>query len=138
MTVAGARTAAVSCGVSRRYALLDDNQVALEGRLGELSKLLPPLIETRVAAACVIGSVAEGRARDASDIDVVLVLREGEPARSDYAWWDATVAPRLAPTARYPVQPIFIARPSLTTREPHLRRALDQRVPLWDPEGILL
>ncbi len=122
--------------MSRRYAILDDNQRLLEARLADLACVLPPLISSRVAAACVIGSVAEGRARDGSDVDVVLVLREGDPCRSDYAWWDDTIAPGLAPATRYPVQPLFIARGSVATREPQLRHALDHRLPLWDPERI--
>ncbi|MCC6765709.1 MAG: nucleotidyltransferase domain-containing protein [Deltaproteobacteria bacterium] len=120
----------------RRYAILDDNQRVLEGRLAELIRTLPALVAARVAAACVVGSVAEGRARDASDVDVVLVLREGEPRRSDYDWWDDAVLPFLAPARRFPVQPVFIARESLATTEPNLRRALASCIPLWDPEGV--
>jgi hypothetical protein len=119
---------------ARRYAILDDNQRELETRLAMLRQTLPGLIAARACAAMVIGSVAEGRAGDASDIDVVVVLREGVPARADYRWWDGEVAPRLA-AARFPVQPLVIGRASLGTAEPHLRRALDGGIPLWDPEG---
>lgn len=122
--------------MSRRYAILDDNQSELERRLTELERTLPSLVEDRIAAACVIGSVAEGRARDESDVDVVLVLREGEPRRSDYEWWDATIAPKLPRAPGFPIQPLFIARASLATTEPHLREALIRRLPLWDPERM--
>ena len=119
----------------RRYALLDDNQRALETRLDELAERLPGLVASRVCAAAVIGSVAEGRARDQSDLDLVLVLREGEPRRSDYDWWEAEVAPALGVQTRFPAAPVFIARTSLATVEPNLRHALARSIPLWDPEG---
>jgi hypothetical protein len=117
----------------RRYAILDDNQRDLEGRLEALRRALPGLISRRACAAMVIGSVADGTAGDASDIDVVVVLREGAPTRADYRWWDDEVAPHL-PGGRFPVQPVIIARASVRTAEPHLRRALATGVPLWDPE----
>lgn len=119
---------------ARRYAILDDNQRELEIRLATLRQTLPGFIASRACAAMVIGSVAEGRAGDESDIDVVVVLREGVPSRADYRWWDADVAPRLA-AGSFPVQPVIISRTSLGTAEPHLRRALDGGIPLWDPEG---
>jgi len=122
--------------IPRRYAILDDNQQLLEERLAELGRDLPSAIASRVCAACVIGSVAEGRARDASDIDVILVLREGSPTRSDYTWWDTEVAPAVIRSGRFPIQPVFIARTSLATDEPNLQRALTQGFPLWDPEGV--
>ncbi|MEO6029770.1 MAG: hypothetical protein ABIR79_23120 [Candidatus Binatia bacterium] len=84
----------------------------------------------------MIGSVAEGCARDASDIDVVLVLRKGSPTRSDYTWWDAEVAAAVTRSGRFPIQPIFIARTSLATDEPNLRHALTHGFPLWAPEGV--
>jgi hypothetical protein len=125
--------------MSRRYAILDDNDDRLGRRLTALRTLLPPLIAGRACAATVIGSVAEGRARDASDIDVVIVLKGGEPCRSDYRWWDREVAPGLGPPpdGRFPVQPVIIARASLATEEPHLRAALAGGIPLWDPERLL-
>jgi predicted nucleotidyltransferase len=52
----------------RRLAILDDNDERLGRRLAALRRLLPPLISDRACTATVIGSVAEGRARDASDI----------------------------------------------------------------------
>lgn len=119
---------------TRRYAILDDNQRELEARLATLRHALPALVAARFCAAMVIGSVAEGRAGDESDIDVVVVLREGIPSRADYRWWDDEVAPRLA-AGRFPVQPVIIGRASLATAEPHLREALDRGIPLWDPEG---
>ena len=121
--------------VQRRYALLDDNQRVLEARLVELARRLPTLVASRVCAAGVIGSVAEGCARDQSDLDVVLVLREGEPCRSDYEWWEAEVVPGLGSQECFPAAPVFIARSSLGTVEPNLRHALDRGIPLWDPEG---
>jgi Nucleotidyltransferase domain len=123
----------------RRLALLDDNDERLRGRLADLRCLLPPLIADRACAATVIGSVAEGRARDASDIDVVIVLRTGEPCRSDYRWWETEVVPGLDEPAdgRFPVQPVIIARGSLATDEPHLRAALAHGIALWDPEHLL-
>ena len=121
--------------VQRRYALLDDNQRVLEARLIELARRLPGLVGSRVCAAGVIGSVAEGCARDQSDLDLVLVLREGEPRRSDYEWWEAEVAPALGTQTRFPAAPVFIARTRLATVEPNLRHALDRGIPLWDPEG---
>jgi len=121
--------------MSRRYAILDDNQSELEARLDMLRCELPALIAGRACAAMVIGSIAEGRARDESDIDLVIVLRDRPPTRADYRWWDEVVAPHLV-TQRFPVQPLVIARASLATTEPHLRRALDSGIPLWDPEGF--
>jgi predicted nucleotidyltransferase len=55
--------------MGRRYAILDDNQQLLERRLAALKAQLPPRIAARACAALVIGSVAEGRARDDSDVD---------------------------------------------------------------------
>ena len=123
--------------VHRRYAILDDNDRLLEQRLDALRRILPPSIADRICGAMVIGSVAEGRARDASDIDLLLVLRNGTPRRADYAWWDAAVAPRLASDdGRFPVSPLLVGRSALTTVEPNLRRALQSGIPLWDPEGL--
>lgn len=133
----GATTGGYVRLVSRRYALLDDNQRLLEARLEELVERLPGLVASRVCAASVIGSVAEGCARDQSDLDLVLVLREGEPRRSDYEWWESEVAPALGVQQRFPTSPVFIARTSLATIEPNLRRALDRGIALWDPEGRL-
>src|SRR5262245_44384239 len=109
--------------MSRRLAILDDNDDRLRQRLTELARVLPPLIAGRACAAMVIGSVAEGRARDTSDIDVVVVLAAGDPCRADYRWWAAHVDPGLNEPAdgRFPVQPVIIARSSLDTHEPHLR-----------------
>lgn len=125
--------------MNRRLAILDDNHERLTRRLATLREVLPPLIISRACAAIVIGSVAEGRARDASDIDVVVVLSVGEPRRDDYRWWDAHVAPGLdeAADGRFPVQPVIIARASLATDEPHLRTALANGIPLWDPEHLI-
>jgi predicted nucleotidyltransferase len=125
--------------MKRRLAILDDNHERLKQRLTALRRLLPPLVQGRACAAIVIGSVAEGRARDASDIDVVIVLSVGEPRRADYRWWDAHVAPGLDEPAdgRFPVQPIIIARASLATDEPHLRTALANGICLWDPEHLV-
>jgi len=107
---------------STRDAILDDNDRLLDERLRRLARALPPLARTRVVAANVIGSVAEGRARDGSDVDLVLVLDHGSPERGDYSWWDREVAPRLASDGgRFPVQPLFVARTALDTREPHSR-----------------
>jgi predicted nucleotidyltransferase len=124
--------------MSRRYAILDDNDRLLRERIDRLRGLLPPLIASRACAAMVIGSVAEGRARDESDCDVLLVLAHGVPRRSDYDWWDGEVVPRLAPglSDRFPLQPVVIGRHSLTTSEAHLRRAIANGIPLWDPEGL--
>jgi predicted nucleotidyltransferase len=125
--------------MQRRYALLDDNQRLLEECIGRLRTQLPALIVERMCAATIIGSVAEGRARDQSDIDLLLVLRSESPRRADYRWWDEYVQPRLnvGGTPRFPVQPLIIGRESLATEEPHLRRALATGLPLWDPERLL-
>lgn len=125
--------------MTRRLAILDDNDERLSRRLAALGRQLPALIGSRACAAIVIGSVAEGRARDGSDIDVLVVLREGSPRRDDYRWWDAHVAPGLDEEGdrRFPVQPVMIARASLATDEPHLRKALTTAIPLWDPEHLV-
>lgn len=118
------------------YALLADNDARIGARLERLRQRLPAVLPPKVCAAMVIGSVALGRARDASDIDLLLVLREGSPRRSDYAWWDEAVAPTLdLADAPFPVQPLFVSRASLHTEEPQLRAALQSGRPLWDPEG---
>ena len=124
--------------MARRHAILDDNDERLARRLDALRQCVPSLIGSRACAAMVIGSVAEGRARDGSDIDLVVVLREGEPRRGDYRWWDVLVAPGLDEPAdgRFPVQPLIIARASLATDEPHLHEALATGIPLWDPERL--
>ena len=123
--------------MSRRYAILDDNDRLLEQRLEVLRRVLPASVADRICAAMVIGSVAEGRAHDASDIDLLLVLRSGTPRRSDYAWWDTEVAPRFASDdGRFPVSPLLVGRSALTTAEPNLRRALQSGIPLWDPERL--
>ena len=121
----------------RRYAILDDNQQTLEMKLDALRECLPGLIGSRACAAAVIGSVAAGCARDESDLDLLVVLRDGEPRRTDYAWWDDTVTPHLQRERRFPVQPVLIARASVGTDEPHLRTALETAVVLWDPERLL-
>lgn len=125
--------------MNRRLAILDDNHERLARRLAALRRLLPPLIRSRACAAIVIGSVAEGRARDASDIDIVVVLKAGEPRRGDYRWWDDHVLPGLDEPAdgRFPVQPVIVARASLATDEPHLRAALARGILLWDPEHLV-
>lgn len=130
-----ARVPAILIVMHRRYAILDDNQRVLEECIDRLRAELPALVDERTCAAMVIGSVAEGRARDGSDIDVVLVLRKDSPRRADYRWWDADVAPRLArlPKGRFPLQPVIIGRQSLRTTEPHLRQALATGLPVWDP-----
>jgi HEPN domain-containing protein len=110
-------------GIARRLAILPDNQRLLEGRLASLQAALADLMGSRVCAAMVIGSVAEGRAHDRSDIDLLLVLDEGGPRRRDYAWWDREVAARLEGD-RFPVEPLFVARSALRTREPHLAGAI--------------
>jgi len=122
--------------MSGRLAILDDNQLILESRLRQLATTLPPLVEDRVRAAMVIGSVAAGRARDTSDIDLVLLLRSGQPVRADYHWWEREVAPALVVDDRFPVQPLFVASTALLTREPNLHAALAAGIHLWDPEGL--
>ena len=139
----GTFSVAPSCGdgyselVSRRHAILDDNQRILERRIADLRARLPGLLAGRVCAAMVIGSVAEGRAHDGSDLDLVLVLKAGSPRRSDYEWWDRDIAPQLTQPGRFPVQPVIVGRSALQTTEPHLRQALRCGLPLWDPERIL-
>lgn len=120
-----------------RFAILDDNDRMLAERLDSLAAVLPALLPPRIAAAVVIGSVAEGRAGDESDIDVVLVLADEEPRRAHYRWWEAEIAPHLPRGTRFPVQPIFIGRGSVHTSEPTLRAALTLGIRLWDPEGLL-
>ena len=121
----------------RRYAILQDNDELLDKRLEELRHALPPLVSDRVCAVAVIGSVAEGRARDGSDVDLLLILRAGTPSRGDYVWWDGAVASRLPPVgARFPLQPVFVGRTALATTEPNLRRALRSKLVLWDPEAL--
>lgn len=122
-----------------RLALLDDNERLLQRRLEDLKARLPPLIEARCCAAMVIGSVARGEAHDRSDMDVLVVLREGLPRRSDYDWWERSVAPRLGALAArpFPVEPLIVGRSALATSEPNLREALASGIRLWDPEGVL-
>lgn len=123
--------------MARRHAILDDNQRLLEQRIAELGAQLPARLAGRVCAAMVIGSVAEGRAHDESDLDLLLVLNEGSPRRSDYEWWDREVAPHLNSDTRFAVQPVIVARGALATLEPNLRQALSRGLALWDPEHIL-
>lgn len=123
--------------MTSRFAILDDNDRLLAERLDSLAAILPTLLPPRIAAAVVIGSVAEGCARDESNIDVVLVLTDEEPRRAHYRWWDHEVAPQLPRGERFPVQPIFIGRESVHTREPTLHAALARGIRLWDPEGLL-
>jgi hypothetical protein len=123
--------------VTRRYAILDDNDAVLEERLAGLHSDLPPLVADRVCAIVVIGSVAEGRARDGSDIDLVLVLCEGTPRRGDYDWWDREVAPRVDRGGKFRLQPVFVGKTALATTEPHLSRALKHGLVLWDPQALV-
>jgi hypothetical protein len=125
-----------SCPCHAAPAILDDNDALLAQRLTDLRDRLPDMIASRACAAVVIGSVAEGCARDASDLDLLLVLREGSPCRADYRWWDAAVEPQIGATARFPVAPLFVGRSALGTGEPKLRSALDRALVLWDPEGL--
>jgi predicted nucleotidyltransferase len=122
--------------VTIRYAILDDNQRLLEQRLEQLRAELPALVSGRACAVMVIGSVAEGCARDQSDLDLLVVLSDGTPRRSDYEWWDREVAPHLLALERFPVQPVIVGRSALVTTEPHLRQALRRGIRLWDPERI--
>ncbi len=121
-----------------RLAILEDNDRLLRRRLEDLRARLPSLIEARCCAAMVIGSVARGEAGDRSDLDVLVVLREGLPRRSDYDWWERAVAPGLGAlaSAPFPVEPLIVGRPALTTTEPNLRDALASGIRLWDPEGV--
>lgn len=119
----------------RRLALLPDNDRFLRRELARIQKELPPLLRGKVAAALVIGSVAEGQAGDSSDIDILLVLDEGMPRRADYRFWDEQVAPR-AGRFRFPVQPIFIGRGSVRTSEPNLAAAIRRGILLWDQAGL--
>ncbi|MFM7143834.1 MAG: nucleotidyltransferase domain-containing protein [Alphaproteobacteria bacterium] len=123
--------------MNRRFAILDDNDRLLHARVESLADTLPAAVGERACAAMLVGSVAEGRARDDSDLDVLLVLRSGTPRRADYAWWDERIAPAVAfGDGRFPVQPLFVSRGSLRTCDESLRHALDAGLPLWDPEGL--
>ncbi len=123
--------------MEHRFAILDDNDRLLRSRLDALRSDLPGLVGERACAALLVGSVAEGRARDDSDVDVLLVLRSDSPKREHDAWWDRAIAPRLeADDRRYPIEPLFVARRSLRTSDPELRHALLVGIPLWDPEGL--
>ena len=122
--------------VARRLAILDDNQDLLERRLAWLRAVLPGVVAQRVCAAMVIGSVAAGRARDGSDVDLLLVLARGTPRRQDYAWWDREVAPALDGQERFPLQPLFVGRDAVRTSEPHLAAAIRGGLRLWDPERV--
>lgn len=122
--------------MARRLAILEDNQALLERRLAWLREILPALVAPRVCAAMVIGSVAEGRARDASDIDLLLVLAQGTPRRRDYAWWDEEVARALDRHENFPVHPLFVGREALRTSEPHLAAAIRGGLRLWDPAKV--
>ena len=76
--------------------MLPDNDAVLAERLDRLAACLPGLLAPRMAAAIVIGSVAEGRARDASDIDVVLESSEDVTPSSFYERSDAEEAKAMA------------------------------------------
>ncbi len=109
--------------MTRRYAILDDNQRIVEERIAELRRTLSGLLAARMRAAWVIGRVADGRVRDESDIDLLLlVLREGTPRRSDYEWWNVAVVPGLG-AGRFPVEPTIIGSQSIATDEPNLSRS---------------
>lgn len=122
----------------RRLAILEDNQQLLEERIEALRRDLPSLVAGRICAAMVIGSVAAGRARDSSDIDLLVVLREGTPQRADYDWWDREVAPHVGhrPGERFPVAPVIVGRTAIGTSEPNLREALAHGIVLWDPHSV--
>jgi predicted nucleotidyltransferase len=122
----------------RRYAILDDNQRLLERRIEDLRRVLPDALAGKCCAAMIIGSASEGRARDASDLDLLVVLADGGPRRSDYDWWEREISPRLpsARDGRFPVQPIVIGQSALATTEPNLRRAMRRGLAVWDPEGL--
>lgn len=125
------------CGlVTRRHAILADNDQCLRERIAELRVRLPRHLTTKICAAMVIGSAAEGRAHDRSDLDLLLVLNEGSPRRGDYAWWDREVAPHVARPGPFPIHPVIVGRSALATREPNLRQALRRGLPLWNPEGV--
>lgn len=119
----------------RRLALLPDNDRFLRMELVKIQEDLPRLLGSKVAAALVIGSVAEGRAGDGSDVDLLLVLDEGMPRRADYRFWDEEVAPHTR-RFRFPIQPIFVARRSVRTSEPNLAAAIRRGILLWDRAGV--
>lgn len=130
------RRAAILPLVERRYAILDDNQGFLSERLETLRRVLPELVTQRICAAMVIGSVADGCARDESDLDLLVVLKRGTPRRADYEWWDREVRPRLGERRRFPVEPVIVGLSALASDEPHLRRALHEGIVIWDPGGV--
>jgi hypothetical protein len=115
----------------RKLALLPDNDRKLRVALTRAQRRLPQLLGDKVVAGMVIGSVAEGCARDASDVDVVLFLRDGGPRRGHYRWWDRAVVPHLGSWGTC-VQPIFVALSSRRTSEPSLASALRRGILLWD------
>src|SRR5262245_35527210 len=125
----------IHCVRGRKLAVLPDNDLLLRRSLARIQKELSAFLEGKVAAGLVIGSVAEGIARDGSDIDLVLILQEGTPRRGHYQFWDRKVASRVAKLP-FPVQPIFLARESLRTTEPNLRAAIRKGIVLWDHAGL--
>ncbi|MBI4601619.1 MAG: nucleotidyltransferase domain-containing protein [Planctomycetes bacterium] len=115
----------------RKLALLPDNDCRLREEISRIQRRLPRLLGEKVLAALVIGSVAEGKARDGSDVDVLLFLSEGPPRREHYRYWDRQIAPRMR-VCPFPIQPIFVSRASASTSEPNLAAAIRRGILLWD------
>ena len=118
-----------------KLSLLPDNDRQLRTMLSSIQRRLPRILGKKVLAALVIGSVAEGKAGDRSDLDLLLFLREGPPKREHYRFWDWRVAPHFK-RCPFPIQPIFVSKESVNTSEPNLTSAIRQGILLWD-EGRL-
>ncbi len=119
----------------RKLAILPDNDRVLRGMLLRLRQELPRILGGRVLAAMVIGSVAEGTAGDASDLDLLLFLAKDLPTREHYRYWDRSVARRLA-KCPFPLQPIFVSKDAVQTEEPNLAAAIRKGILLWDRGGL--
>jgi len=88
---------------------------------GPVGTLSPPLRECleafgdAVDGLVLFGSVARGSATDASDADLLIVLRPGAPITRDlYTRWDRLGASR-AEIEGHAVSPHFVARPGADT-----------------------
>ena len=109
-------------GINRRLAILDDNHQRVPPSIVVSPRLARPEHDHHVD----IRSIPSPARGDAADHD------RGASAAADQGR-----QPALEGVEALGQPPVFIARASVTTDEPHLRAALATGISLWDPEHLV-
>lgn len=107
--------------------------VSLRERALELLRSMPRLNET--IAVGLVGSVARGTAGERSDIDVFVVLPDGEiPLEEEMRWWDA-VREVLKPLGREVSVLLYTPGGIRAVANWYVLRLASDAVFAYDPEG---